>query len=44
MKVSFIFVWYDFWVGFFWDKTKKKLYFLPIPTIGIVIDFNKKNE
>jgi hypothetical protein len=27
------FVWYDFWVGFYWDKNSKTLYFCPLPTL-----------
>lgn len=37
MKFEFIFAWYDLWVGFFYDKKKRWLYFLPIPTLGIII-------
>lgn len=38
----FIFAWYDLWVGVFWDRTKRKLYILPLPCIGIVIDCAKR--
>jgi len=37
MKIEFIFKWYDFWVGIFYDKNKKWIYILPIPMIGIII-------
>jgi hypothetical protein len=34
-----VLAWYDFWVGFYWDKKNKKLYFFPIPCIGISVQF-----
>lgn len=37
MTIRPIFAWYDFWVGIFWDQPKRRLYILPIPCIGIVI-------
>lgn len=39
MTVKPIFAWYDFWVGVFWDGNKRRLYVLPIPCCGIVIQF-----
>jgi hypothetical protein len=39
VRVSLLFAWYDLWVGFFWDRTKRRLYILPFPCCGIVIDF-----
>lgn len=40
MKVQLIFRWYDFWIGFFWDRGKRYLYFFPIPMFDIVFKFN----
>ena len=43
-KVSFIFAWFDLWVGLYWDKEKRRLYFLPFPTIGLVFHFKEKES
>ena len=32
-----ILAWYDFWVGIFVDREKRKVYFFPIPCVGIVV-------
>ncbi len=37
MRVRLIFAWYDFWVGLFWDREKRRLYVFPIPMVGVVI-------
>jgi hypothetical protein len=42
MKVYPIFAWYDLWVGFFWDRTARRLYVLPLPCLGVVIDFGRE--
>jgi hypothetical protein len=39
ISVKPLFAWYDIWVGFFWDQKGRKLYFLPIPCCGIIIQF-----
>jgi hypothetical protein len=43
-KVKLLFAWYDLWVGFYWDRIGRKLYFLPIPCFGIVFSFKKSIE
>lgn len=40
MKLKFIFKWFDLWVGFFWDRENKWLYFLPFPMLGVIFKFS----
>jgi len=37
-----IVAWYDLWVGAYWDQKGRRLYILPIPCVGIVLDFGQK--
>lgn len=37
-----LFAWYDFWVGAFWDRKGRKLYILPLPMVGVVIQFPQR--
>lgn len=39
MTIKPIFAWYDLWVGAFWDRKSRKLYILPLPCVGIVLEF-----
>jgi len=39
MKIEGIFAWYDFWIGFYWDKVRKCLYFFPFPMLGVKMSF-----
>lgn len=36
-RISIRFIWYDFWVGFYYDRMKRVLYFCPIPMLAIKI-------
>ena len=38
MKVRRLFAWYDAWVGAFWDGKGRRLYLLPIPFAGVVLE------
>ena len=42
--VRFLFAWYDLWVGAFWDARGRRLYILPLPMIGVVIQFPPKPD
>ena len=44
MKIAPIFAWYDLWVGAFWDRKQRKLYVLPFPMIGFVIQFKSEGK
>ena len=41
MKIRPIFAWYDLWVGIFIDMKKKRVYVLPLPCLGLTIDWGK---
>jgi len=44
MRIKPIFAWHDLWIGIFVARTKHKAYILPIPCIGIVIDWSNSQE
>ncbi len=39
MSIRPIFAWYDLWIGAYWDRQSRRLYLLPLPCIGVVIQF-----
>lgn len=42
-RISFLFAWYDMWIGVFWDRKAHWLYILPVPMCGIVLKFSPRN-
>ena len=40
MKISFFFAWYDFWIGWFYDRDNKILYVCPLPCCVFKITLN----
>lgn len=41
-NLIFFFAWYDFWVGWRWDKKERMLYILPLPCIGVKMHLPRK--
>ena len=39
LEISWLFAWYDFWIGVYWDQKKRALFILPLPMLGIKIQF-----
>lgn len=39
-----IMAWYDCWIGAYWDRAERRLYLLPLPCLGIVIQFPPNAE
>jgi hypothetical protein len=39
VRVRPLFAWYDLWIGVYWDRGHRRLYILPIPCVGIVVQF-----
>ena len=37
LKIRFSFLWYDFWVGVYYDRNAKVLYVCPLPMCVIKI-------
>ena len=42
MRVRFLFAWYDLWVGAYWDRTFRRLYILPLPCVGIILEMEDR--
>lgn len=44
MRLSFFFAWYDFWIGFYWDRKSRVLYICPLPCCVFKLDFTEYYE
>jgi hypothetical protein len=42
LKITLKFLYYDFWIGLFWDRPKRILYACPLPMIVLKLDFGPK--
>lgn len=38
MKIRFLLAWYDLWVGVYIDRKHRRIYILPLPCLGLVIE------
>lgn len=36
-RARLFFAWYDLWVGFYWDRKGRVLYFCPLPCVVIAV-------
>ena len=41
MNIKLYFKWFDIWVGFYYDRHEKALYFQPLPLIGLKFQKSK---
>ena len=44
MTIRFVCAWYDFWIGAYWDRSRRALYLMPLPMLGIRIQFASRSE
>ena len=44
MTIRFIFAWYDMWIGAYYDRPHRRLYVLPLPCLGFVVQLAAKDE
>jgi len=38
LSVKLFFAWFDFWIGFYWDREKRALYVAPLPCVVFKIE------
>jgi len=44
VRVSFLFAWYDMWIGAYWDRKNRMLYVMPLPMVGFVVAFEHPDK
>lgn len=44
MKIKVFFAWYDFWIGWFWDRNAKVLYICLVPMVVIRLGEPKRSD
>lgn len=42
MKISFFFAWYDLYVGAYWSRSRRALYIVPFPTLGLKLQLKPR--
>ena len=38
-SAGFGFIWYDFWIGWFWQRSARKLWIAPFPMFVFCLEF-----
>jgi hypothetical protein len=44
MKVRLLFEPCDLWIGAYWDRKRRRLYLLPVPCFGLVLQFKDRKD
>lgn len=43
-RIRLLFAWYDMWIGAFWDAKNGRLYLLPFPCVGVILEYGNEWE
>ena len=41
-RVRPLFAWFDLWVGVYIDRPGRRVYVLPLPCVGVVIEWGRR--
>lgn len=44
VTIRLIFAWFDFWVGVFFDRPRRRIYVFPVPCIGLMIQLKEAHR